>query len=443
MSLKRSVAAVIAQNVFSFLVGFANSVLSTRVLGPEGKGVFAIYTSSVELFALLLGIGVPHALLYYAAKDVFSRKQVFNTALLFLFMGTGLFLLIVKGSFGLGVSEFFLPEPFNGSTYQFTLVGYFFCLSGWYLFVSILNGHKLFVESNIVSIVSIGLTFVMYAVAFYQFTADNAFYDVTTFYWFQLASAAGVLLLCFYYYYRKIARAESITSSFLSIPQTRSVLGYGFLYFISNLMIFFNAKIDYWFVNYLAGPEELGIYVLASNVGLLMILLPNAIGLVLSSYQAGSENGVSEQTARICRISFSGGLIFSIVLWVFGGMIIRFLYGSDFERAAPVLNVLLVGVVPYCVFTVLRGYFAGAGNLKVLIMATLFGLILTLTLDLLLIKPFGIMGAAVASMLAYLASTAYLLRSFCKQSGMPVSRLLFVTRQDVRDVVQTIYSRSR
>lgn len=436
MSLKKSVAAAIAQNVFSFLAGFANSVLSTRVLGPEGKGVFAIYTSSVELFALLLGIGVPHALLYFTARDTFGRAQVFNTALLFLFSCTGIFVFIVFGSFKLGVSDFFLPLPFNDGINQFTLIGYFFLLSGWYLFVSILNGHRLFVHSNIISVVSIGVTFLMYAFAFYQHTVNQVSYNVTAFYWFQFISAAIVLLLCFYFYFRKVAAPEAaIDSPFLSVSQTRSVLNYGFLYFISNLMIFFNSKIDYWFVNYLVGPEELGIYVLASNVGLLMILLPNAIGLVLSAYRAGSETEkVDYQTAKICRLSFSGSLLLSVVLWLFGGPIIRLLYGSDFDRAVPVLSVLLIGIVPYCVFTVLRGYFAGAGKLNLLIQATLAGLLLTLVLDLILIKPFGIIGAAIASVTAYLCSTIYLLRSFCIKNKMSLEQLLFINRQDIREM---------
>lgn len=444
MSLKKSVAIVIAQNIFSFIIGFSNSVFSARILGPEGKGIFAIYTSSIELFALLLGIGVPHALLYFAAKDTFSRAQVFNTALLFLFGCTGVFMFIVLESFELGVSEFFLPKPYHDATYQFTLVGYFFCLSGWYLFTSILNGHKLFIESNLISIISIGVTFILYALAFYNYTTHNVPIKVTTFYWFQLITSAALLGLCFYFYNQKIARPEKKASLFLSGSQSNAILRYGLLYFVSNLMIFLNSKIDYWFVNYFVGAEELGLYVLASNVGLLIILLPNAIGLVLSSYRAGShDEELHRQTAKICRISFSGALLLSVVLWGFGTVIIRILYGSDFERAAPVLNVLLIGIIPYCVFTVLRGYFAGARNLKLLIFSTLTGLFLTLTLDLLLIKPFGIMGAAIASVTAYTFSTIYLLRSFCIQNDMRFWDMLFIRRQDVYEVIASVRSFSR
>jgi len=439
MSLNKSVVAVILQNAFTFLAGFVNSVILTRILGPEGRGVFAIYSTSAELFALFLGIGVPQALLYFAARDVFDRAKVFYTTLLFLVINTAIFALIVTGSFEIGLGAFLLPGPFDGGVYQFTLIAYFFCLMGWYLFVSILNGHKLFVETNLISVTSIGIALLLYGLAFYNYTISRTAINVTTFYTAQLISASVVLLLCIFVYRRRILKRSLVGSPFLSFPQTKSVLNYGFLYFISNLMIFFCTKIDYWFVSYLAGPQELGIYVLASNVGLLILLLPNAVGLVLSAYRAATDTAViDQQTAKICRLSFSGSLLLSVMLWLMGDIIIRFLYGSDFDRAAPVLGILLIGVVPYCVFTVLRGYFAGAGKLNYLIRASGAGLFLMLILDLLLIVPFGIMGAAVASVAAYICSTVLLISMFCQQANFAWTKMLFVTKRDLDEIWHSV-----
>jgi len=439
MSLKKSVTAVILQNAFTFLAGFVNSVLSTRILGPEGKGVFAIYSSSAELFALFLGIGVPQALLFFSARDTFNRSQVFYTALLFLVANTAIFWLILMLSFEAGLGGFFLPHPFDGDIYQFTLIAYFSCLLGWYLFGSLLNGHKLFVETNLISVVNIGFTLLLYGAAFYLYTVNRAVVDASAFYWIQLISAILVLCLSIWVYWRKVLKSGAVGALFLSLSHTSSVLSYGLLYFVSNLMIFFSTKIDYWFVNYLVGPQDLGIYVLASNFGLLIILLPNAIGLVLSAYRASTDTVlVNHQTAMICRLSFSGSLLLSIVLWFFGDNLIHYLYGADFDRAAPVLSVLLIGIVPYCVFTVLRGYFAGAGKLNYLIKSSAIGLFLMLLLDLLLIAPFGIMGAAIASIVAYVCSAAMLIHTFCSQNNFAWNQLLFITRRDMNEIWNSV-----
>jgi O-antigen/teichoic acid export membrane protein len=220
MSLKKSVIAVILQNLIGFVVGLGNSVLSTRVLGPEGKGIFAIYTSSVELFALILGFGIPSALLYFAAKDEFSKKRLFVTSILFLMLVSVLFWLIVKSSFAFGFDDFFLPAPFNGSWFIFTLVGYFFCLSGWHLLVAILNGHRLFVQTNLVSIVSISLTFIFYGILYYLINIAGRTFDVTVFYWIQLLVAALVLILCLLFYFRKVATPEPQGFAILNTAQS-------------------------------------------------------------------------------------------------------------------------------------------------------------------------------------------------------------------------------
>jgi O-antigen/teichoic acid export membrane protein len=204
-------------------------------------------------------------------------------------------------------------------------------------------------------------------------------------------------------------------------------------------MIFLNAKLDYWFVNYLVGKRELGIYVLASNVGLLLILLPNALGLVLSSYQAAKENGVAQKTAKICRITFSVSMLAAIFLVLFGRKIIIMLYGVAFEPAAAILSILIIGIIPYCLFTVFRGYYAGAGKLLIIVKATGAGLLATLALDLILIPQYGITGAAVASAISYLISAIWLINDFCKRENIPISNVLFVNKNDFSELRRTIF----
>ena len=432
MSFKKIIAASFGLNIFTFVAGFANSVISTRMLGPEGRGQLAIYTSAVELFALVLGLGLPQALVYFSAKDVNNRSKLLNSALLFLVLSTIVFLILLKISFLLGLSHLLLPAPYDNGVFQFTISAYFLCLSGWYIMVSILNGHKLFMQTSFIGFISLSGTLLIYFLLFLYTKNFPADFKVNTFYWAQLVVAVMVLAACFLYYQKLVSKNEKFSLAILSTSELSSLLKYGIVYYFSNLMLFISTKLDYWFVDFFEGPKELGIYVLASNVGLLILLLPNSIGLMVSSFKAGSDRQDMEaQTAKLCRVTFFVSLMIGLFLWLFGKHFIVLVYGDAFARSAAALNILLIGVIPLCVFTVLRGYYAGAGKLPVILKATGIGFVLTIFLDVVLIKPYGIIGASVASAIAYSMSTFYLVYSFDQPDKW--QSLLMIRKDDLAE----------
>jgi O-antigen/teichoic acid export membrane protein len=74
--------------------------------------------------------------------------------------------------------------------------------------------------------------------------------------------------------------------------------------------------------------------------------------------------------------------------------------------------VLLVGLAAGGVIGVISAYLQGVGRPGLYSAAIGAGLPVTVALDLLLIPPFGVMGAAVASTAAYVTTTAVLVAMF-------------------------------
>jgi len=438
MTFKKSIFATLGLTIYSFIIGFFNSIISTRLLGAEGKGIFAIYTSSIELMALVLGLGIPQALIFFASKNTISRERLLYSCFLYMAVATLLFWGLVRGSAWFGFQSFFLPEPFTSSIYEIVIALNFLCLLGWYLFVSIINGHKFFLQTNFISFLNISLTFIVYLILFsLTYYLLDIQLKANTFYFIQLGGAAFTLLLSVYFHIKLIGGAKK--PAIVSASEGSAIIKYGLVYFLSNFLLFANTKMDYWFINYFSGSYELGIYVLSSNVGLLMLLLPNAIGLVLSAFKAKSElDDIESRTAFLCRITFL--LTFSVAcfLWIFGETIIVLLYGEEFRESAIPLKIILLGVIPFSVFTILKNYFAGADNLKAFLMASFAGFILTFTLDVLLIKPYGIMGASVATCASYILSSIYLIFVFSKRTSISMKNILLFNRNDFHIVKQVV-----
>ena len=437
MSFKKSILATLALNIYSFLIGFFNSIMSTRILGAEGKGIFAIYTSSIELFALLFGFGIPQALIFFSAKDIIGRNRLFYSSIFYVIGATVLFFATVEVSSAFGYQSFFLPSPFRSAVFKITLALNFCCLLGWHLLVSILNGHKYFQQTNLISFFSITATFIVYSVLFYLVYSHDALYKADSFYYIQLAVAGLTLIATIYFHARLVGGWRK--PQIVSVMEGSGIVQYGLVYFLSNFFLFANNKMDYWFINYYAGSSELGIYVLSSNVALLLLLLPNAFGLVLSAFKANSNTmDMEKHTAFLCRVTFLSTFLVALLLWLFSEPIIQLLYGKEFIGSAMPLRILLAGVIPFTTFTILKNYFAGANQLMAFLKAALLGFAITITLDILLIKPYGVAGAAIATTLSYLGSAFYLIHLFSKKTSTTWSNVIFVNSADVLYTQQLI-----
>ncbi|MFN5171023.1 MAG: oligosaccharide flippase family protein [Cyclobacteriaceae bacterium] len=436
MSFKKSVATTFGLNAFTFLAGFFNSVMAARLLGPEGRGVFTLYSTAVELLAMLLGFGLPHALLFYAAKDQFDRPRLFSFSFAALGASTFVFVVLLVASRWLGFQHLLLPPPYNDSFSQLIMVVYFAGLSGWYLFVSILNGHRLFPQTNLISLVSIGGTLVIYAALFFSTSAGV---KPPIFYVIQMAMSLVTLACCFWVHHRSIASTYSF--SFPPASGIASMVRYGVLIFVSNVMFFLTMKLDYWFVNYFSGAADLGQYSLASNVGLTMMLLPNSVGLVLTAFKANDKSDlVDNWSALLCRVTFFISLVLAAFLFLAGDYLILFLYGEAFLDSYLLLKMLLLGIVPYSVFTVLRNYFAGAGLLRELLVVSILSLFITVGLDVLLIPSLGTRGAAIASVSTYIVSTLVLAWRFQLKTGTRWHHLFVFTLSDFRLIRASVTS---
>lgn len=411
--------------------------MSTRILGAEGKGIFAIYTSSIELFALIFGLGIPQALIYFAAKDTIARSRVFYSSIIYVMGATVLFFVSVELISALGYQPFFLPAPFDSSIFKITLVLNFCCLLGWHLLVSILNGHKHFQQTNLISFFSISATFIVYAILFYSAYLHNNEYGADSFYYIQLAVAGFTLIATIYFHIVLVGGWDN--PQVVSALEGSKIVHYGLVYFLSNFFLFVNNKMDYWFVNYFAGSSKLGIYVLSSNVALLLLLLPNALGLVLSAFKANSKTmDMEKHTAFLCRVTFLSTFLIALLLWLFSKPIIRLLFGEEFIGSVMPLRILLAGVIPFTTFTILKNYFAGANQLSAFLKAAMLGFVITVVLDILLIKPYGIAGAAIATTMSYLGSALYLIYLFSLRTSTSWSNVVFVNSTDVQYTQQLI-----
>ena len=439
--MKRSMSYNLLAQGAVFFFGMINAVLSAQVLGTEGKGQLAIYLLAIDMGIVLMILGVSQALQYHAAREAFRGPKTFNTAVLYAVGCAVVFGVLVQSMFWLGQGGRVLPPPFDSPLFRVLITVHFLLLFGGHLIIPLANSHKLFVQTSKIQMVTVGLTMVLYAGLFVVHRAGTQ--DVfANYFYFALATSAIVRIGMAVFVYAKHVHQRGTPYRFelLDSARVRTLVAFGVFPWMSNFMMRGILKADFWFVQHFEGLDGLGVYSVASNLGETLYLVPNTLGLVLLSYIADAEtrDRTTAQTAMITRLFFPtmlvGAVAFSTVSsWFFG-----FAFGAEFRASGPIFNLLLWGIVPFSLATVMIGFLTGANQVRHIFIAASAGFVLTLVLDVLMVPRFGMTGAAIARGVGLNAMTWYLVMRFHRITGTAYRDFLIPQAADIGRIIHLL-----
>jgi O-antigen/teichoic acid export membrane protein len=182
---------------------------------------------------------------------------------------------------------------------------------------------------------------------------------------------------------------------------------------VGNLLSLLNYRLDFLILGALSGPRVLGIYAVASKLAELLRVPSQALYWVLYPRFAQATSAQAEAQAR--RLIPRAGVFVAacaIPLALLAAFIVPAVYGPSFRPAIVPTQILLLAVSGEGVSGVISAFLYGRGRPGLNSLATGGGLLVTVVLDLLLIPRFGAVGAAWASVAAYLTTVGLLLTSF-------------------------------
>jgi O-antigen/teichoic acid export membrane protein len=165
----------------------------------------------------------------------------------------------------------------------------------------------------------------------------------------------------------------------------------------------------------LAGPAVLGVYAIASKYAELLRLPGLAVTYVM--YPAFARDGQRDARARTRALLGPAAWLTAaaaVPLGLAAGFVLPLVYGHDFAGAALPAWILLAGLVGESVTGLITAYLYGVARPGLNSIAIGAGVVVTVIGDLTLIPPYGAVGAAVASALAYLTTCATLLTCFAR-----------------------------
>jgi O-antigen/teichoic acid export membrane protein len=180
----------------------------------------------------------------------------------------------------------------------------------------------------------------------------------------------------------------------------RRMITYGLKFHISVLAGAIIFRADLLVVNHFRGAAEAGVYSVATQFGLLLMLLPSVIATLLFPRVTAEQDPRGETTWFVTR---QAALIMlaCCVIAVPGSFLLPLVYGAAFADATFLLLILLPGVYLIGLESVLVQHFNALGLPRSIPIYWVITLVVNLILVFALVPGYGARGAAIASTLSY------------------------------------------
>jgi O-antigen/teichoic acid export membrane protein len=211
----------------------------------------------------------------------------------------------------------------------------------------------------------------------------------------------------------------------------RSFFNFGVRGYAANLMMMLAYRLDSLIVNGLKGVVSLGYYSVATAMAETLTYGAVGFALVIFPQVSSVERKEADRiTPVVCRNAVFLTLIGALVMLVVSRQLVLLLFGPSMTPALLPLWLLLPGIVSVAAVRVISSYLSGIGKPIYTTYIAGGAVILTVALDLLLIPPYGISGAAAASSIVYTCTAIASVWAFKRESGASWLASLVVRRED-------------
>ncbi len=379
--------------VVNLSLSIATAAIIARWLGPEGKGMLALALLLPGMLGLFLSGGINVANVYFAGSRRLDVPTLAANSVGFSLMMTLLGFGVVFGAASAGWLEAIVPG-IPVWLVLLAMLGFPINLLNGF-FSTILQGLQRIHTVNLINLIQriLALFLTLILVVGWQLGLPGG-----------LAACLASWGLSLIFWCVTLRRHGGVLTPRWSYPVLRSTLLFGLRGHVGNLLQFFNYRLDMFIVNFFLGPAAVGIYAVSTKLAELLWYLPNAVGFVIFPKAAASTSEeMNAFTPRVFRITLGLTTLGALALAIVGRRTINLVFSAVFESAYLPMLALLPGVVLLGGSKVLTNEIAGRGYPHYNSLNAGLALVLTVGLDLVLIPRHGVLGAALASSIAYTA----------------------------------------
>jgi O-antigen/teichoic acid export membrane protein len=389
-----------------------SGILMARLLGPTGRGLFAVAILWPSVIAALGTLGVREALTYERARAFYPAPVL---------VGTALVLATVQSILLMGLALFLIPWLTRTQSPDVTRAGQIFVL---FIPTNLLTHYALGLLQGsleipvfnalrlVVSVVHLGAVLVLWALGWVTV------WNVTLGLLIANACAAFSTVTAILV---KYGARWGLNSELL-----RRIFAYGLRNHVGSISSLLNQRVDQMLMAILITPEQLGWYVVAVNVSSLVRLPSSAFAiLAFPKVAAGGSAKQRRLTELYSRLNATATLGVGLLLVLLIPLLVPLVYGQVYTPSILPAEILAVATGFVAIGQAWAGSLRGLGRPSEPARAEVISLVATVVGLALLLIPLGILGAALTSLIAYLIASAYMFLRLRKLLSVSLRDLLW------------------
>ena len=391
--------------ILAFVVG--SSVIVARCLGPEGTGTLAVINVTVALALQLASAGLPSATTYFVARDRNALASVWISGIVFS-LAVGVLIAI-----GLIAVASVRPNLFNGVSPRLLAI---VAVSIPFQLLTLLGLNLLLAIDRIRlmnSLDALSSTFVFINTIVVLVIWRR---NLTVLVSFNTAAAIVLAALLLWFVSRLSLRQQVKAARPRGLSVLKQMLGYGLKFYVSIVAGFVIFRADLLIVNRFRGAQAAGVYAIATQFSLLLIMFPGVIASLLFPRVASHQDETAAYAVEVTRHT-SFIMMIVCVAAAAASFALPVVYGARFGDATIQFLIMLPGIFLISLESVLVQHFTGTGLPAIIPVFWIITMLVNLGLNLALVPVWGARAAAINSTVSYTLIFVLVTAYFCRRTG--------------------------
>jgi len=421
---KKNIASNFITQIITAVLAFLVSIIVSRVLGAGGKGVTVSFLLIFQVVGQYGHLGITSATPYFSKKTEYSSEDVFNnnltyTIVMSLLMST---VILICRSTGIAFTEYnYFIVILGILVLVFTMISEF--LSTFYIANErIVEVNRISLTSNLIKLFTIVVLWVTKTL------------NVST---FLLVTSLPVVINSLF-----LGKNTKINFKFvLDKILLKREFKFGISIYLATLFIFLNYKVDLYFIDFMLGKEQLGVYSTAVSLAEILFMIPSSVASAILGRLYNMNNDEPSERNRITSKTIKVSFYITFILMIAGiccTPLIPIIYGNEFSGAIMPTIILFIGILFASIGKISASYFQSTGEPKIHLYITFTVFALNVILNACLIPVVGIVGAAIASSISYTFYGVSYVIVFIKKENFTFKSLFYINEEEIKSIKTTI-----
>ena len=379
--------ALFFEKVFKLFLGFFVIVLLTRYLGPEKFGLLSYVQAYVSIGVAIAALGLDQIVTREIVKKPEARDSVLGTTFCITLLSSAIVILFsISLAYFSEDKETAILISILSFTILFATFGF---LIDAYFQAKVLSKYAVY-SNTVVNILSSFIKIYLILI------------KVDLIYFIYALLLDGIFMTIGYIYIYK-AQNLSIKDWRFDKELARRLIKLSLPLVFIAITAYIYTRTDLIMIKHILGNKVAGEYAAALRVSELFFFIPSVIAMSIFpkivSLKDKNYHHYLNLLENLYRVVFWLGLIVAISISFFSQGIVNLLFGDSYIKSAQILRILSFSIIFISINAVFVKFLYAENYEKKYLYKNLLGVIVNISLNYLLIKSYGVIGAAYATLI--------------------------------------------